>query len=223
VVGLQLETVERVLAFWRAWEAESVPPDRVSVVVIGAERFTRAPERLRGRIDVEIPGDLSALIEILDDDVEHVVGAARLAYTDETTFRPVATGGVTDVGDDDARLAELTAAADRSEWSEASADEACEVRYGLVDDDSLLAVATLQNWNDVLGHVGVFTAEHARRRGLASRVGTAAVSRALALGLVPQWRSRIGNDASARVADQLGFVALGRQMTVRVKVQDPRN
>jgi len=222
-VGLQLETVDRVLAFWRAWEAESGIPDRVSVVVIGAERFTRAPQRLRGRIDVEAPADLSALIEILDDDVEHVVGAARLAYTDETTFRPVATGSVTGVGDDDARLAELRAASDRSEWSEASADEACEARYGVVDDDSLLAVATLQSWNDVLGHVSVFTADHARRRGLASRVGTAAVTRALTLGLVPQWRSRIGNDASARVADQLGFVALGRQMTVRVKLEDPRN
>jgi hypothetical protein len=222
-VGLQGETVERVLAFWRAWEAQSVTPDRVSVVVVGPEQFTCAPEPVRGRILGEAPADLSALIEILGNDVERVVGAARLAYTDEVTFRPVATDGVTGVGDDDARLAALKAASDRSEWSEASVDEPCELRYGVVDDNSLLSVATLQIWNDALGHVGVFSAAHARRRGLASRVGSAAIEHGLALGLVPQWRSRIGNDASARVADQLGFVDLGRQMTVRVKLRDPRN
>lgn len=218
-MGLPVETVERVRAYWRAWEAQSVLPDRVSVVVIGHERLTCAPERLRERIDVDAPTDLSTLIEILGNDVEDVVGQARLAYTDETTFRPVATDGVTRIGDDDARLAALSAASDRSEWSEASADEPCEFRYGVVDDDSLLAVATLQVWNDALGHLGVFSAASARRHGLASKVGSAAATHALTLELVPQWRSRIGNEASARVADQLGFVGLGTQMTVRVRAR----
>jgi RimJ/RimL family protein N-acetyltransferase len=222
-VGLQVETVERVRAFWRAWEAQTDMPDRVSVVVIGPDRFTCAPEQVRGRIDTEAPTELSALIEVLGNDVEHVVGQARLAYTDEATFRAVGTDGVTSVGDDDARLAVLRAASDRGEWSEASADEPCELRYAVVDDDSLLAVATLQIWNDTLGHVGVFSAAHARRHGLASRVGSAVVSYAFTRSLVPQWRSRVGNDASARVGDRLGFVDLGTQMTVRVKLRNAGN
>ena len=215
-MGLQVETVERVRAFWRAWEVQSVLTDRVSIVMIGHERFTCGPERLRGRIDDEAPADLSSMIEILGDDVEHVVGAARLAYTDAAAFRPVATGEVVGVGDDDAGLAALRAASDPDEWSDASPDEPCENRGGIVDNGSLVAVATLRVWNDTLGHVGVFSAARARRRGLASKVGSAVVTHALTLGLVPQWRSRLGNDASARVADQLGFVDLGRQMTVGV-------
>jgi GNAT superfamily N-acetyltransferase len=215
-VDLQVETVERVRAYWRAWEVQTVLPDRVSVVVIGHERFTCGPERLRGRIDDEAPADLSEMTEILGDDVEQVVGAARLAYTDAAAFRPVATGAVVGVGDDDAGLAALRAASDPDEWSDASPDEPCDYRGGVVDTGALIAVATLRVWDDTLGHVGVFSAAHARRRGLASRVGSAAVTYALTLGLVPQWRSRLGNEASARVADRLGFVDVGRQMTVRV-------
>jgi RimJ/RimL family protein N-acetyltransferase len=192
-------------------------PDGVSVVMIGDERFTCAPERLRENIDVEAPTGLSSLIEILGSDFEAVRGEARLSYADELTLRPVATDGVTNVGDDDARLAALRAASDPNEWREASTDEPCELRCGIVDNDSLLAVATLRVWNDALGHLGVFSAAHARRHGRASKVGSAAVAHALTLGLVPQWRSRIGNDASARVADQLGFVELGKQLTIRVR------
>ena len=215
-MGLPVETVARVRAYWGAWEAQTVMTDRVSVVVIGHERFACAPERLRGRIDVEALTDISSLLAILGNDAEDAVGEARLSYTDETTLRPVATDGVTIVGDDDARLAALRADSDPNEWAEAGAGDACELRYGVVDDDVLLAVATLRIWDDALGQLGVFSAAYARRRGLASKVGSAAVTHALTRGLVPQWRSRIDNMASARVAEQLGFVCLGRQMTVRV-------
>ena len=125
-------------------------------------------------------------------------------------------GGVIALEDGDARLGALEASSDRTEWLESSADEPGECRFGIVEGDSLLAVAALQVWDDALGHVSVFTAAAARRQGLAARAGAAVVERALALGVVPQWRSRIGNDASASVADRLGFVALGKQMTVRV-------
>ncbi len=47
-------------------------------------------------------------------------------------------------------------------------------------------------------------------------VATDDIEHALTLGCVPQWRSLIGNEASARVGDKLGFVDLGRQVFVRV-------
>jgi GNAT superfamily N-acetyltransferase len=215
-VDLRIETVERVRAYWRGWEAQSTTTDTVSIVEIGHERFVIAPERWRGRLEDERPADLSALVAALGDDVARAVGEARLAYADATTFRPVPAAGVIGLEAGDARLAALEASSDRAEWLESSADEPSECRFGVVDGDWLLAVAALQLWDDALGHVSVFTAAAARRRGLAARVGGAVVEAALALGVVPQWRSRIGNDASAGVADKLGFVALGKQMTVRV-------
>jgi hypothetical protein len=47
-------------------------------------------------------------------------------------------------------------------------------------------------------------------------VAAAAVRRALAAGLVPQWRARITLMASRRIATSLGFVELGRQASFRL-------
>ena len=211
------ETLDRVLVYWRAWEAEGGAPVDVAIVTIGRERFVRAPARLRPRLTTDAPVDLASLLVMLGDDVDTVVGEARLAYADEATLRLVAAVDAEDVGDDDPRLAALGAAADPSEWSEGSVAEPCQRRVAITRDESLLAVATLRVWDDVIGHVGVFTAAEARRGGLACKVSSAAVRDALTLGCVPQWRSRVGNDASARVGDRLGFVAAGHQMFLRLR------
>jgi len=214
-VDLQAETVERVRAYWRGWQQRDAAGS-VSIVVIRDALFIYAPEPLRTRLRADAPADIAALVEMLGDDVERVVGEARLAYADDATLRLVASEGVTDLADGDARLAALEAASDPYEWRESSADEPAECRVGILASDSLLAVGALQLWDRALGHVSVFTAPPARKRGLASQVGSAVVERARFLGVVPQWRSRCGNEASARVAHKLGFVAVGRQMTVRL-------
>lgn len=218
-VSLHAETVERVRSYWRGWAAARVTTNAVGLVVIGNERFLSAPGRLRERLS-NVPGELDALVDTLGDDIERVGGEARLAYADEETLRAVDSNSVTDIGNNDARLGSLETESDPLEWTEASADELCDQRVGIVDGDALLAVGILQVWDDALGQIGVFTAAHARGRGLAGRVGSAVAEHALASSLVPQWRSRVGLDASARVADKLGFVALGRQVFVRVKA-DP--
>ena len=195
---------------------ERGPSGLVSLVTIDREQFVLAPERVRTRLAHARLGDVASLVEALGDEVTSVGGQARLAYGDAKTLRLVLTKELTAIADDDARLGALEAVSDPTEWREASADESCDVRVGVVEASSLVAVATLQAWNDQIGQVSVFTAWHARGRGLAAGAGSAVVEDALTLGLVPQWRSRIGNDASARVADNLGFVALGTQSFVRI-------
>ena len=214
-MSLRPETVERVSAYWRGWAGEQVTTNAVGLVVIGNERFLSAPDRLRDRLS-DVPGELDALVHALGADIERVGGEARLAYADEATLRPVVTRGVTDIMDGDTRLDALEAASEPVEWTEASADEACDRRVGVVEREALLAVGILQVWDDLLGQIGVFTAADARGSRSAGRVGSAIAQHALASSLIPQWRSRIGLDASARVADKLGFVALGRQVFVRV-------
>jgi hypothetical protein len=217
-LSLQAATVERVRDYWRGWEAQGDESDSVSVVVLGSERFVRAPDRLHGRVGESVI-DLRSLFPLLGDHVERVVGEARLAYADDASLRLVATDGVVDVDDGDARLAALEAASDPLEWSEASVDEPCAQRLGVVECGALVALSTVQLWAGALGHISVFTAAPARARGLGARAGSAAVERALGLGVVPQWRSRVGNLASERAADGLGFVPLGRQFTVRLRAR----
>jgi RimJ/RimL family protein N-acetyltransferase len=217
-MALRPETIDRVLAMWQRWAGDAVDDEfvGVGVVAIGDHRFLRAPHHLRDRF-IDPPIELDDLVARLGSDLERVVGAARLAYADDTTLRLADPGALTPIGDDDPRLAALERVADRAEWLEASADEACEARLGIVDGDELLALATLHVWDETVGHFGVFTRADARGRHLARRTASGVIDLARARDTVPQWRSRIGNDASAAVADRLGFVPLGRQLFVRVR------
>src|SRR5581483_6492895 len=55
-----------------------------------------------------------------------------------------------------------------------------------------------------------------RRQGRAHTAACAALADAVAAGLVAQWRSAVSNPASVALGERLGFVRLGKQMTVRV-------
>src|SRR5262245_30514547 len=201
---LRPETLDRVVAMWaRRPEIDVLP--RVNVVVLGEHTFVRAPAHLRARLS-DPPVEVDTLVEFLGDEVERVVGAARLAYADDATVHLPDPGPLADMADDDPRPKALAASADRDEWLEASADEPADARVGIVEDGNVLAIATLHEWEDTVGHVGVFTRVDARGRGLAGRAAAGVIGRTLHRDLVPQWRSRIGNDASAAVADRLGFV-----------------
>jgi RimJ/RimL family protein N-acetyltransferase len=217
-VPLLPETVERVRDYWRKWQDAPARFDTVSVVVLDEHRFAWCPDRLRSSLARALVTDLDSLVATLGDEVERVVAAPRLCYADASTVQLAApTDRAIEVPDDDLRFVAMTARAERAEWKEAGADEPCDFRYGIVERDALMSVATLRVWNETLGHIGVYTDIRARRRGLARIVASAAVRRALRLSLVPQWRVRIGNEASLRVAGEMGFVSCGRQFVVRIR------
>jgi predicted GNAT family acetyltransferase len=60
----------------------------------------------------------------------------------------------------------------------------------------------------------VLTPPGFRRRGFGLLAAALATNDALDAGLVPQWRSRIENNASRRTAARLGFLEVGSQTTV---------
>jgi RimJ/RimL family protein N-acetyltransferase len=212
---LRDETVARVLAFWSRWAAAD-DADGVGIVEIGDHRFCHAPAHLRDRV-ASAPADLDAVVSVLGDDVDRAVGVARLAYADDRTLTLPDAVPLADISGDDARLAALQGGADPAEWQEASADEACDARLGVVERNELVALATMRVWDDTVDHIGVFTRADARGRGLAGDTAAGVIRRGLERNLVPQWRSRLGNDASVAVADRLGFVRLGVELFVRVR------
>lgn len=77
-----------------------------------------------------------------------------------------------------------------------------------------MAAAGYEIWDEGIAHVGLAVAAGARGQGLGAGVATAAVERALSVGLVPQWRSAAENAASESVGRRLGFVPLGEQVAV---------
>jgi predicted GNAT family acetyltransferase len=178
-----------------------------------------APTRLRHRLE-GIPSGAGALVAARGDDLVERVGEARLAYGDAGTLRLVSADDVIEIPDTDQRLAALRETTDPFDWREAAVDEPGAARFGVVEDGALLAAANVQLWGDTIGRLGVFTAAQARRRGLGSKVGSSAARFSLELGGIPQWRSRMTNLGSARVAERLGFVLVGRQIYARVRVAE---
>jgi hypothetical protein len=213
---LRPSTVDRVLSFWRAWAATTGVAGEASLVVIGDEHLVYAPDRLRARLG-RVPAETGALVAALGDDLIEVVGEARLAFGDERTLRLDSDTGVISLASDDPRVGVLRSGADPWEWAEATTAEVGVPRFAIVEDDAVVATSTAQLWGNEIGRLGVFTAAHARRRGLAGRVGSAAAAYALEQNCIPLWRSRITNTSSARVADRLGFVGVGRQVFARVR------
>lgn len=211
-------TATSVVAFWQEWVSRPAS-DAVSLVAIGEHRLIYAPTRLRQRLE-GIPFTVGALVEALGDDLVELVGEARLAYGDAGTLRLVSADDVIEIPDTDQRLAALRETADPFDWREAAVDEPGAARFGVVEDGALLAAANVQLWGDTIGRLGVFTAAQARRSGLGSKVGSAAARFSLELGGIPQWRSRMTNLGSARVAERLGFVVVGRQIYARVRVAE---
>ncbi len=216
---LGAETTERVSAMWTKWAAKAFPDDfdGVSVVSFAGRRFVRAPEHLDAYVRDDPPTDLDALIGRLGNPVVDRSGVALLAYGESRSLRLADTDGVVPIPDDDPRLARLERAAVVEEWLEASADEPSTARVGIVEDGALVAVASLQIWDDTVGHIGVYTHHDARGRGLAARTASAVIGDAITRGLVPQWRARLDNEPSVAVAAQLGCVPAGRQIFVRVR------
>jgi RimJ/RimL family protein N-acetyltransferase len=173
----------------------------MSVVQIAGAVFSHAPDDMLARLD-----DLGGC----------VVGAARLSYADEATLKAPDTSAVEDIDVHDPRLARMEAAADHDEWWEAVCLPKDDIVQAAVDaDGELEAIGMIEDWSGITGHIGVITRADCRGQGLAGVVAGAAAQRALEQGMLPQWRARVGNDASQRACERLGFVTLGVQIFVR--------
>ncbi|WP_206448045.1 GNAT family N-acetyltransferase [Agrococcus sp. KRD186] len=112
-------------------------------------------------------------------------------------------------------IASVGAAVPEDEWDEAGV-QAMERRWAVRDerDDTAAAVAGYQHWHGTIAHLGVATAPAQRGRGYGRSAATRAVCAAIDAGLVAQWRCRVGNEASLRLAERLGFTRLGTQTAV---------
>jgi RimJ/RimL family protein N-acetyltransferase len=111
-------------------------------------------------------------------------------------------------------LRALEQTAGQADADEAALDEITSPAFVVRARGRIVAAAGYRTWPCGTAHVGVLTAPQERGRGLPRVTGSAAVAHALDAGLLPQWRARL--PASRRVADALGFVELGRQLSVEL-------
>jgi len=147
-----------------------------------------------------------------------IVGPAFLGYTDARHFQPAPSLAVRRIerGDREA-FEELREACDPEEWDQGGgAFELPSAAW--FEDGRILAVAHYEVWGGAIAHVGVVAEPGARGAGRGHAVVSAITGLALAEGLVPQYRTLETNAPSLAVADDLGFEAYARTVSVRLTV-----
>lgn len=140
-----------------------------------------------------------------------ILGEATLSYLDAAIDHPDAE--TAQVADDIDLAVALERACPADDTAEASVSEAAE-RFVLMVDDQPVAGAGYDEWSGLLAHISVLTSPEHRRSGYGGLIAALAANDAFAAGLVPQWRARVDNRASRRLAERLGFAEIGTQTTV---------
>jgi GNAT superfamily N-acetyltransferase len=241
VEGLAVASGERVRRVWReltgaaagfrgaGWVVAAGPGDqgRIVVVRLGDAGAVSAPAELAPAVREVVAGSLEdltgpgAVVELLRTvvPVAGVRGPAVLAYADAGCCTPYEGAGVAEVATlraGDAGVVGLAAACGSDDADESSITEMTSPVSVIRADGRVVAAAGYEVWGGELAQVGVLTDPGYRGRGLGTAVAGAAVARAVAAGLVAQWRARPAIVGSRRIARTLGFVDLGWQLAVRL-------
>ncbi|MFF3846565.1 GNAT family N-acetyltransferase [Streptomyces sp. NPDC002328] len=145
--------------------------------------------------------------------VVEVLGPAVLAYLPADGFRPVK-ARVAAVPAGHGGIRALMEAAGPDDVAESGVGDIDSPVFVVRDGADVVAAAGYERWPASTAHMCVLTDPRHRGRGLARQAASAAVSHALAAGLLPQWRAR--PQASRRVARALGFREWGAQLSVRL-------
>lgn len=199
------------------------PWDSVVVVELGRCCVVAGPGTVidgPAHVDRRVMGDADSLAALLGGPP-----TARAIGTADLWFTGIPVGA--DLGDTteatDADLATLRADCSPAEFDESGLAELSRRWVSRTAAGAVAASAGYAPWAHTLAHVGVLSAPPHRGQGHAYRAAARAVDEALAEGLIAQWRCRVGNDASARLAQRLGFTWAGRQTAVRLRQAERRD
>lgn len=141
------------------------------------------------------------------------IGPAWIGYAEEVPA-PVHSARALNTGDA-AALQSLQGACAATEWEHggSSLDQPCS---GVFADGQLAAVAGYEIWGGVIAHISVVTHPEFRSRGSGRSAVAHVAGRALAAGLLPQYRTLEANAASIHIAQALGFTVYATSMAVRL-------
>lgn len=189
--------------------------DTITFVRLWAHRVLVAPawflDRARTLSDAELTNG-SQLLARTAGYGGRLLGDATLAYLDgylESDELDALT-----VTDDPAALVDLELSCPPDDVAEVGLAELGTALVTLDELDRPTAGAGYDEWAHLLAHLGVLTPPEFRRRGHGGAAVALASNDALDAGLVPQWRARVENGASRRLATRLGFTEIGSQTTV---------
>jgi len=202
--GEDLNGCDGVVALFRGSAAiVSIPPER------------EAPLRdlLFSRPGAFSPQILAAALSPV---TERIVGPASISYSPKVA--PPAHPPC-DLGPEHAAArAALQQACAPEDW-EAGGGAEEDPSSGIFVDGQLAAQAGYEVWGGTIAHISIVTHPAFRNRGYGRSAVAHAAHRALAAGLLPQYRTLETNGPSLRIARSLGFQSYARSLAVRLRPQ----
>ncbi|MCW1922856.1 GNAT family N-acetyltransferase [Luteolibacter arcticus] len=200
--GEELQGYRGALALFRDGAATvSIPPDRAT--------------ELRGLLDGLDNGITPAkFAEALSPVAALVLGPAYLGYT--TDIGGADASAARALNDQDAAAVEsLRQACSEEEWDHGgpSLEVPCS---GVFCDGQLAALAGYEIWSGTIAHIYIVTHPGFRSRGFGRIAVAHLAKRALAAGLLAQYRTLDANTPSIRIAESLGFQRYATSMAVRL-------
>jgi GNAT superfamily N-acetyltransferase len=197
------------------------PAGWVGIVSIGKDTIVSVPKHLHAVLEHRLAGRLDPSLTELENVArilgppEDVLGPAVLMYAERLRTPPAAEVILGSI--DEATLATLMSACDPAEIDESGvASRSLDELVAGYLDGRAVAAAGCAIWPGGLGHIGVLSAPRFRGRGIGTTVAHAAAAKTIDAGLIPQWRAGCENVASIRTGRHVGFVEVGRQVSVRV-------
>jgi GNAT superfamily N-acetyltransferase len=199
--GEELAGYRGVLALFRDGGATaSVPPDRAA--------------ELRGLLaGLEDRGTPGAFADALAPVASLVLGPAYLGYTLEIRGGDSPARALNP--DDAAGVEALREACGETEWEHggSSVEWPCS---GVFEKGQLAALSGYEIWGDAIAHIYIVTHPAFRGRGAGRAAVAHLARRALAAGLLPQFRTLEANTPAIRIAEALGFQRYAASMAVRL-------
>jgi GNAT superfamily N-acetyltransferase len=182
-----------------------------AVVSLPPQRQTPLRHLLDGYTDAISPQLLATKFAPV---AERVIGPAFLGYAAKVTAPAHA---IRELGPVDAAAVQsLEQACPPEEW-EHGGSAGAQPASGIFADDRLAACASYEGWGGLIAHISVVTHPAYRNRGYGRSTVAHVARRALAAGLLPQYRTLETNGPSLRIARSLGFQSFARSLAVRLQ------
>ena len=204
----------------------------------GIELFERGDALVVGAPELLVPAlrrytDDLASIDVTDPDavrgaftdlgfgpIGDVLGPAFYGYADRETFAPVESDARVLTADDESAYRHFRGAVPDEEWKQGGPAFEPGEMIGLFadagDDNELVAAAAYDVWDDLLAHLAVVASPERRNQGYGRAVVSRATERALAEGLIPQYRTADAWPWSVALAEGLGFCQFGTSVLVSI-------
>lgn len=144
-----------------------------------------------------------------------VIGPAYIGYAEDVPAPAHAARAI--MNGDTAAVTALEAACPEEEWEHGGVNSPTRSASGVFCDNHLVALASYEIWGDSIAHISIITHPKYRSRGFGSSAVAHIAARALADGLLPQYRTLESNVPSMRIAKALGFTKYASSLAVRLK------